>query len=237
LNRVLPQATTFAGADGCPGGWIVVIAANASGGLALLDVRVLPNFAALLEATSACAAVAVDIPIGLAEDGRRTADFLARDRIGPRRSSVFPVPARLLLGASSYPEANALSRSALGKGLSAQAFGILSKIREADACMTPTMQSRVVETHPDVSFSALALRHLLQPKHRPAGRAERLRILETAYGPVVRDATPLPGAAWDDLYDACVLAWTASRVAHGTAVRLPAEAEFDSRGLRMQIVY
>jgi predicted RNase H-like nuclease len=201
-------------------------------------VRVVPDFAALIEATAACATVAVDIPIGLSEDGRREADFLARARIGPRRSSVFPAPARLLLAASTYPEANALSRSALGKGLSAQAFNILPKIREADDCMIPAMQSRITESHPEVSFWALAGgRPLLHAKRRPEGRAERLRLLETAHGPGIRDLTPPHGAAWDDLYDACVLAWTASRIAAGTAVHLPAEPQRDVRGLHMEIVY
>jgi predicted RNase H-like nuclease len=238
MNRASDSSITFAGADGCPAGWAVVTAAEASGSLSLLDVRTIPSFAALLEATSSCAALSVDIPIGLAEDGLRTADFQARERLGPRRSSVFPVPARLLLGAGSYPEANALSRSALGKGLPAQAYGIMAKIREADACLTPAMQGRVVETHPEVSFWALAgEKPLAFPKRKAEGRALRLRLLDTAFGPHVRDLTPPRGAAWDDLYDACVLAWTASHVANGTAVHLPAAPQRDARGLRMEIVY
>jgi predicted RNase H-like nuclease len=233
------RPVTVAGADGCPGGWVVVSATSAAGALEVQDVRVVPDFAALLEATSGCAALSVDIPIGLAEDGERRADYAARKRLGaPRSSSVFPCPARLLLAASSYPEANALSWSTLGKGLAAQAFGIMAKIREADRCMTPEMQARVTETHPEVSFWALAgdepMRH---PKRKPEGRAERLRLLEGVFGPAVRSLVPPRGAAWDDLYDACVLAWTASHVAEGTAVHLPAEAQRDARGLRMEIVY
>jgi predicted RNase H-like nuclease len=217
----------------------VVKATSARGALGVQDVRVVPNFAALLEATSACVALSVDIPIGLAEDGQRRADHEARKRLKPlRSSSVFPCPARLLLAASSYPEANALSRSELGKGLSAQAYGIMAKIREADACMTPEMQGRVVETHPEVSFWALAGDEPLQyAKRKPEGRAERLRLLEGVYGAAVRSLVPPHGAAWDDLYDACVLAWTASHVAKGGAVHLPAEAQRDARGLLMEIVY
>jgi len=233
------RSSLCAGADGCRAGWIVVIArGNPDSRLNLRNLLVVPSFTALLEATSDCDAVSVDIPIGLSHDGRRSADFEARRCIGPRRSSVFPAPARLLLAASSYAEANALSRSALGKGLSAQAYGIMAKIREANECMTPEMQSRVVESHPEVSFWALAGDEpLLHPKRKPEGRAERRRLLETAYGPAVRSLLPPRGAAWDDLFDACVLAWTASHVASGTAVHLPPEPEFDSRGLRMQIVY
>jgi predicted RNase H-like nuclease len=80
-------------------------------------------------------------------------------------------------------------------------------------------------------------RQLEHAKRSPAGRSQRLRLLEIAFGPEVRDARPPRGAAWDDLYDACVLAWTAARVAAGTAVHLPTEPQRDERGLRMEIVY
>jgi predicted RNase H-like nuclease len=114
----------------------------------------------------------------------------------------------------------------------------LPKIREADAEMRPALQGRIVEVHPEVSFWALAGDDAMQhSKRTPDGRAERRRLLETLYGATIAALHPPPGAAWDDLYDACVLAWTASHVAAGTAVHLPAEAERDERGLRMEIVY
>jgi predicted RNase H-like nuclease len=228
-----------AGADGCRGSWAVVTAQPAGAGqLRLRDVAVVPDFAALLRLTRRSAAVAVDIPIGLSANGRRQADFEARRRIGPRRSSVFPAPARLLLDATAYETANATSRTKLGRGLQKQVFNILPKVRQADAAMTPELQKRVVESHPEVCFWALGgespPRH---PKRTPGGRAERLRLLETVYGASIRDLAPPKGAAWDDLYDACVLAWTASRVAAGAAVRLPTEVQRDECGLRMEIVY
>ena len=151
----VPDATTVAGADGCPAGWIVVTARPNAAAHVLVEVQVVPDFVALLEATAACAALAVDIPIALSADGHRRADFEARRRIGGRSSSVFPAPARMLLSATSYTEANALSWSALGKGLPAQAFGIMAKIREANACVTPEMQSRVVESLLKKSSSSL----------------------------------------------------------------------------------
>ncbi len=239
MNRAPdPAAGTFAGADGCPAGWVVVMATKTSDALALLDVRVVPDFAAILEATSACVAVSVDIPIGLSEDGHRHADSLARARIGPRRSSVFPAPPRFALDVPSYAVANTASKARFGRGLQRQTFNILPKVKEADACMTPALQDRVVESHPEVSFWALAGDEpLLHPKRKPQGRADRMRILETAFGSAVRGLLPPRGAAWDDLLDACVLAWTASHVAAGTAVHLPALPQRDARGLRMEIVY
>jgi predicted RNase H-like nuclease len=235
------QESTFdvyAGADGCPAGWVVVSAAPDGARLALQEVRVERDFAALLESTAGCAALAVDIPIGLSEDGRREADYAARARIGMRRSSVFPAPPRFALDVPDYAKANALSRSRFGRGLQKQTYNILPKIREADGCLTPALQQRVVESHPEVSFWALAgTAPLAHAKRTEAGRALRLRLLETAFGPAARDLKLPRGAAWDDLYDACVLAWTASRVVDGTAVHLPAQAQRDARGLRMEIVY
>jgi predicted RNase H-like nuclease len=216
----------------------VVVAGIARDGLCLKTAEVVPDFRTLLAITEVCAALAVDVPIGLSEDGQRQADFAARACIGPRRSSVFPPPPRLCLTASSYVEANTSSKERFGRGLQRQTFNILPKICEADACMTSELQIRVVESHPEVSFWALAGDEPLGFAKRTAeGRAERRRLLETAFGPAVRELVPPRGAAWDDLYDACVLAWTASHVAAGTAVHLPSEPHYDARGLRMEIVY
>ena len=240
-KQLEPNGTAIrvAGVDGCRGGWLYIVARiDAARGLQIESCGVAPGFKELLEATSECAAVSVDIPIGLSEDGRREADFEARRRLGSRRSSVFPAPARCLLAAASYPEANALSRSVLGKGMSAQAYGILDKIRDVDASMTPELQRRIVESHPEVAFWSLAgdepLSHY---KRKPEGASERLRLLETVFGPEMRDLTKPRASGWDDLYDACALAWTASHLAKGDAVRLPVEPQYDARGLRMEIVY
>jgi predicted RNase H-like nuclease len=208
------------------------------GRLDLAEVVVVADFTALLRRTQACAAVAVDIPIGLSAGGRREADFEARRRIGPRRSSVFPAPPRFVLNVADYEAANLTSKSRFGRGLQKQTFNIAPKIQEADASITPAMQDCVVESHPEVCFWALGgEQHLMHPKRTRDGQAERLRLLESVYGETIRDLTPPKGAARDDLYDACVLAWTASRVAGGTAVHLPSEPRRDERGLRMEIVF
>lgn len=228
-----------AGADGCRGGWVYVMARVAeSGHLVLAEVEVVSDFAALLRRTQGCAAVAVDIPIGLSVDGRREADFEARRRIGPRRSSVFPAPPRFVLDVTGYEAANSTSKSRFGRGLQRQTFNILPKIREADTSIRPAMQDRIVESHPEVCFWALGgERHLVHPKRTRQGKAERLKLLESVYGEPVLALAPPKGAARDDLHDACVLAWTAAHVVDGTAVHLPKQPQRDERGLRMEIVY
>ena len=228
-----------AGADGCTAGWLYVVAeARGPGSLAYRGMGLAVDFPALIEATAACDAVAVDVPIGLSADGRREADYAARRCLGPRRSSVFPPPARALLSMEGgYWELNAASK-AIRAGISQQTYNILGKIRDADRAMTPALQSRVTESHPEVSFWALnggeALAH---NKKRPEGRAHRLLLLERVFGESAGTLSPPRGAGWDDLYDAAVLAWTASRVANGVESRLPETPEVDAKGLRMEIVY
>ncbi|MCH8064863.1 MAG: DUF429 domain-containing protein [Chloroflexi bacterium] len=226
-----------AGVDGCKGGWLLV-RADATGQLRIEDVSIISTFRELIAATAECAAIAVDIPIGLPTNEPRAADGEARKAIGPRRSSVFPAPMRAVLAASTYDQACVLSLAACGKKLSKQAFAILPKIREADEAMTPAVQERVREVHPEVSFWALNDHQPLEhAKLKPDGAAERLRLLTPAYRDDLASVNLARGAKRDDLYDACAAAWTAGRIAYGTARRLPAEPPLDSHGLRMEIVY
>jgi predicted RNase H-like nuclease len=195
------------------------------------------DFTSLIEATSECAAVCVDVPIGISRDGRRRADTEARRFIGPRRSSVFPPPPRALVSAEGgYWELNALARS-IRAGISRQTYNILPKMREADALITPNMQARVRESHPEVSFCALNGDCLPHAKHTREGLERRCRLLQGVYGDAAREWRAPRGASLDDLYDAAVLAWSAARAVRGQAQTLPAAPEMDERGLRMEIVF
>ena len=226
------------GVDGCRAGWIYVEARPVDKGLAIDRIGIAETFRNLIEAASDSAFVSVDIPIGLSADGRREADYAARRFIGPRRSSVFPPPPRPVLAAcpADYWTLNALSKS-IRAGISRQTFNITPKIGEADRVMTPALQARVRECHPEVSFCALNGDCLRHAKRTREGQCERLDLLETVFGPAIRALLPPRGAALDDLYDAAVLAWTAARIARGEARSLPATPEMDARGLRMEIVY
>jgi predicted RNase H-like nuclease len=229
--------TLLAGVDGSRTGWVCVVAHPAGACLVLEDVSPYLTLERLIEATLTCAAVCVDMPIGLSNDGLRQADFAARRFIGPRRSSVFPPPPRALLtGGDDYQALNVLAKQTRA-GISRQTYNLLAKMREADAVITPAVQDRVRESHPEVSFRALKGDVLHHAKRTPEGRHERMALLASVFGPEVTDWRAPRGAALDDLYDAAVLAWTAARVARGESVSLPAGPERDARGLRMEIVY
>jgi predicted RNase H-like nuclease len=164
-----------AGVDGCRAGWVVVIASANDDPLMLRSVEVAASFKDVLASTIVCAAVAVDIPIGLSDGPPRRADLLARGLLAPKRSSsVFPPPLRAVLRCDDYREACDRSAAICGKRLSKQAFNITPKIREADNALRPSDQSRVVEAHPELAFRRLnSGRPLTHNKKTAAGASER----------------------------------------------------------------
>jgi predicted RNase H-like nuclease len=182
------------------------------------------------------AAVGIDMPIGLAPDGRRAADAAARARLGPRRSSLFPTPPAAVLHATDYPDALARCRAASGVGMSKQAYNLLPKMREVAALVTPDLQPAISEVHPETTFVALGGTPCTHPKRTAAGVEERLGLLRADFPTVDELVAPRPsGVATDDVLDALAAAWTARRIALGTAEWLGDADARDDRGLRLTI--
>jgi predicted RNase H-like nuclease len=186
--------------------------------------------------------IAVDIPIGLAEPGeRRTCDGKARRLLaGPRASSVFPSLPRCLLLQVSYEDACAHSRSLCQKGITKQAHAIYPKIAEVDRLMSPDLQQRVFEIHPELCFLALAGTAMRTRKKEPAGYEERRMVLSTMLSrqlPQRHEVRPKFGVQPDDLLDAAAAALTAHKVLRAEAHRIPNIPELDTTGLRMEMVF
>jgi predicted RNase H-like nuclease len=229
------------GVDGCSGGWVA-----AQSEYSLQDIRfeVFPTFAALLGA-AADSYVAIDIPIGLPIDSARACDRAARSLLGrPRQSSVFPPPARVTINASNYRDACLINSEALHKAISRQAFGIMPKIREVDLVMTPELQTRIREVHPEVSFASLnANTPMIGNKKKAPGRAERIAVLNT-HGLEVSETWLMSERTHlgtsrldlDDLVDALVCLVTASYISAGQFDSLGNPEQRDARGLLMEIV-
>lgn len=219
------------GADGCRGGGWVAALLDGGGGLRWEWAG---DTAALLAVADEhrADAVALDVPIGLpARGARRVCDDAARRRLGARRSSVFAAPPRAVLSCGSYAEARSLAPS-----LSAQAFGLVPRIREVDAALRargPQVHRTVVECHPEVAFTATAGGVGLAAKKTAAGALQRLSLLGTALGRELPVDVP-PGAALDDALDAAACALVARRWATGAAEVLGDET--DAEGLPMRIV-
>jgi predicted RNase H-like nuclease len=236
----------LAGADGCPGGWIVAFM-RPDGDDARL--RIVPRFADVLAAPERPAIVAVDMPIGLPERtglGGRAAENCVRPLLGARQSSVFSVPSRAAIYSPDYAAACAVAQatSEPPRKVSKQLFNIAPKIREVDEALrgAPGAAGRVFEVHPEVAFWRLnGERALSEPKKiksRPyeLGLALRRKLLIAAGLPAEAvNAMPPRGAATDDLLDALACAAVARRIHRGVAKPFPDPPPRDAHGLPMAI--
>ncbi len=218
------------GVDACRAGW-VGIALPGDGQPAGYVAPLIGDVVAAALAGGPLDAIAIDMPIGLADAGRRQADVLARKALGPRWASIFLTPVRAALGAAGYQEASEASRRLAGEGISRQAFALLAKVADVDRWIRAA-PARAVEAHPELSFAALAGAPLSSRKSTWAGAAERRSLLERA-GIVLPEDLGRAGAqaAVDDVLDAAAVAWTARRVAAGSARSLPDPPERFSDGI------
>jgi len=195
----------------------------------------------VLSKTKDCKLVCIDMPIGLSNGDRpRQCDIAARRLLsGKRASSVFPAPIRPCLSAEDYEKASRTSFEHSGKKLTRQSFALLKKIRQVDDLMTPELQGRVREIHPEVSFWVLNGKQPIQHSKRTApGQAERHRLLQEVVADMegVFAQVPAHGYSKDDALDALAAAWTAGQAVIGKTTTLPEKPEIDGKGLRMEIL-
>ncbi len=235
------------GVDGARGGWLAAVGYGEDNEAELVALHLVPTFAGLADLRSAGAPVAVDVPMGLLETvDLRPCDRQARKLLRARASTVFAPPSRSLLGAASYTDARALINAERAtmpavKGLSAQAFGIAPKIREADQFLraNPGAQEWLWECHPELSFRALAEGKVLPDKKSVAGQAERLALLTDRFPGVLDALLNVPAgnrqAELADALDALVSLDTALHVRAGDYEELG--GQIDDAGLIMRMVF
>jgi predicted RNase H-like nuclease len=196
------------GVDAARGGWIAVALVDGRFEDAVLERR----FPALLERFGDADMFGVDVPIGLPVVGeRRRADVEARGIVGGRRSSVFFTPSREALEAPTYGDARAIAPSTSAQGWALRT-AILDVARVDD--------TRVREVHPEVSFAVLAGTPLAFAKRTWNGQNERLRLLRRA-GIKIPNRLDAGLVPVDDVLDAAVAAWTATRITRGEHVTIP----------------
>jgi predicted RNase H-like nuclease len=218
------------GIDGWRGRWVGALLDGRS--VRLLD---LPDASAVL-AVPDVAVVAIDMPIGLSDDGARACDDAARALLGRAGSSVFPAPVRAVLDAVDYADARARSVAATGgRSLSAQAFQLVRSIRALDDALGDPPPEHVVEVHPELAFRR-GLGGVADPKGTARGMAQRLAALR----PVVDVDDALlaapPRVPAVDALDACAAAWSARRIADGVA-ECVGDGSRDARGRPMRICW
>jgi predicted RNase H-like nuclease len=241
------DADWVAGVDGCPAGWLVVLRRLAVA--AQCKALIVPRFADVLSLPEAPRVIAVDMPIGLPQRsgiGGRRCDIEARANLGQRQSSVFAVPSRAAVMQDDYRLAcaTAFATSDPPRKVSKQIYNLFSKIREIDVLLSPAVQVRVREAHPEMAFWALnGEQPLTEPKKvksRPfeTGLELRRRLLAHAgydTGRLQTFSLPAGDAGPDDLLDAAACSWTAARIAVGEGRGFPHDPPIDARGLAMQI--
>ncbi len=106
------------------------------------------------------------------------------------------------------------------------------RVREVDEQMTPELQGRVHEAHPELSFYHLAGRAMRHNKKKPEGREERLHALSKTFPNIRKEVCSSQlKVPYDDMIDAYAAAWTAMRIENGTAKRFPENPPVDSKKL------
>ncbi|MCW0215825.1 MAG: DUF429 domain-containing protein [Pseudonocardia sp.] len=218
----------IAGVDGVPDGWVVVRLAGRR-----VHWAVVPDAAAVVAATAGCAAVGIDIPLGLPSvTAYRPCDSLVAGLLGRARSSIFPVPPRAVLAAPSHAEACVVARELTGRAISIQTYNIGPKILDWDT--VDPLPANLVEVHPELALRRLAPEVEFTSKKTARGAGQRIAALARWVDPAAALADLPPGARLDDCLDALAATWSATRWADGTAQEVG--GELDERGRVMRVV-
>jgi predicted RNase H-like nuclease len=230
------------GVDGCKYGWIAVTKDRDG-----LIYRIFPSAQDLIAAFPSAERIMIDIPIGLPWRAApvRPCDRLAREVLGLRRSSVFPVPCRKAAYAKSPKDARAANLNELGRSLSQQSWGICKKITEIDNLLQrqPRLRKIIREVHPEVCFWGLAGGSPMQHnKKTKGGLSERLALL-SRFEPGARHLLEQVLAkemrkhvAADDVLDALVAYVVSSAPATSLCV-IKGDPAMDQYELAIEMVY
>jgi predicted RNase H-like nuclease len=238
----------LAGVDGCKRGWIIAMAESWPFHEPL-RIEFCLDFNAVLEAIQACQVVAVDIPIGLPDASDiRDCDLGAQRALGSKRSSVFLTPPRFCLEARGPVEFQRMHRGIRGKGAGLPVWGIVPKMLEVNRLMEklvssdPTLQDRIIEFHPELTWQYLAGSTKLSSKRCAEGVLQRISLLQQLtpgwLPPFPQKISGNP--AIDDVLDA-IAGISAAQNFLGRAElarRYPTEEpRRNSKGMRMEIWY
>jgi len=157
---------------------------------------------------------AIDIPIGMTDDGERGCDRLARERLRPHTSRVFTGARRWLWQEFSDPDqANEEARRRGQTRVSRQLWHLGSKIMEVDGFVRANAARDIREVHPELVFLRLNDGVPLVRKKSEEGDALRCRLLKrSGFHEIDRWLNELrfgTGAKRDDVLDACAVALAA----------------------------
>ncbi len=229
---------TLAGVVPARDGWLAATAKLQGITLSPEAPQVFPSLLHVFDYKPAYQVIALFAPIGLPDkpsQGGRTCDREARRLLRwPRSGAILSAPARSVISSRSLTEA----REANGGRLSPVTWRQLHRFGEVDVNIAPYWQRTVFEVHPELSYFQLNEDTPVKySKHTAVGRAERRGLLEARFPGVERilDARVRRVTAIQ-LLDAAACLWTARRIVSRSVQRVPEDPEWDSMGLRMEIV-
>jgi predicted RNase H-like nuclease len=238
----------LAGVDGCRNGWIVAFGRSWPCHEPI-RIEFCPHFRTVLEITDTCQVVAVDIPIGLPDESElRDCDLSARKALGRKQSSVFLTPPRSCIDANTVQEFQSAHKAIMGKGAGLPVWGIVPKMLEVNRLFEerigsdPTLQDRVIEFHPELTWQRLAGSSTLFPKRTTEGVLQRVSLVERlSEGWLPVFPPKIPGnPAIDDVLDA-IVGISAAQCFINRADRVQrhpsGQQKRNSKGLRMEIWY
>lgn len=232
----------YFGIDGCKEGWISIQSKNKQ----VFNPEIHQTIYDFWSKHKDASLVLIDMPIGLKEKGSepRLSDQFARKYLtGKRSSSIFPVPCRAVLSASSYEQANKINRKKTQKGLSKQSWYITPKIKEVDELLRTEEKVKYIfiEAHPEVSFTSLNGGNPLEHyKKTEKGFQERINLLESyskqdeSFLKKCLNKFPKSSVVEDDILDAWILALAAA-LGKSEIEFLPNVYNYDSKGLPIRI--
>ena len=222
----------------CPGGWLIVPARLAGVTVVADDPEVVRTLLDVLEYKPKFDAAAIYATIGFNEEPSgpyRPCDEQAREMVGwPRKAAIRPTPSRKALHAATRAEAVELE-----PWLTRDDLRRFKWVRECEREFQPFHQRNYFAAHPDLTFTQLNDdKPLHTSPYQQDGVLERMNLISQKL-PGLEDMvtrTPPPGAAQVHLLHATGLIWTARRAAGRAMNRLPADPEWDSAGMRMELV-
>lgn len=222
-----------AGVTPCPAGWLLQCAKLHGATFSPELPRIYETFAEILNERPGFTIIVANSPIGYPdtpEMGPRTCDSEARALAGSRGATIRNAPSRAVIdGVVEWT----------GAGIDAITATLLPRYREVALEMSPFRQRTVYEGNPELSFYQLNQDISMQSSKKiEEGKEERREVLESHIPGIdkVLDVE-LEGVSESHIFDALSLLWTARRVYGHAARRIPIEPEWDSEGLRMEIVY
>jgi predicted RNase H-like nuclease len=229
---------TLGGIVPCPGGWLIVPARLAGVTIVAEEPEVVKTLLDVLEYKPKFEAAAVAAPIGFSDEPTgpyRPCDEEARLLIGwPRRLAVRPTPSRAALHAETRAEALELE-----PWLTRDDFRRFRWIREAEQEFQPFHQRSYFAAQPDLTYTQMNddVPLTTSPYHQD-GVLERMALLRNKMPGVeeIITRTPPPGAAQVHMVQGAGLLWTARRAAGRAMQRVPMDPDWDTTGMRMEIV-